>query len=190
MASHYGDVIMGTIASLITSPTVVYSTVYSDANERKHQSSASLAFVRGIHRAQMASNAENVSIWWRHHDMSRDCNLMSCNIPRALHWSEKFLMTTVLYVTFHVCCTQMFYFLLPAAEMLNKYDPHVDPCSDFYEYSCGTWIRKTVLDADQQRITTMGSLKNEVIRSLKRKYLHWRHISVASHMTEKTPENF
>ena len=41
---------MGTIASQITSLTIVYSTVYSDADQRKHQSSASLAFVRGIHR--------------------------------------------------------------------------------------------------------------------------------------------
>ena len=59
---------MGAIA--ITSLTIVYSTVYSGADQSKHQSSASLAFVWGIHRgpAQMASNAENVSIWWRHHD--------------------------------------------------------------------------------------------------------------------------
>ena len=41
---------MTTMASQITSLTVVYSTVYSDADHRKHQSSASLAFVRGIHR--------------------------------------------------------------------------------------------------------------------------------------------
>ena len=47
---HYNDVIMGAIASQITSLTIVYSTVYSDADERKHQSSASLAFVWGIHR--------------------------------------------------------------------------------------------------------------------------------------------
>ena len=47
---HYDDVIMTTIASQITSLTVVYSIVYSDADERKHQSSASLAFVWGIHR--------------------------------------------------------------------------------------------------------------------------------------------
>ena len=41
---------MGAIASLITSLTIVYPTVYSDADQRKHQSSASLAFARGIHR--------------------------------------------------------------------------------------------------------------------------------------------
>ena len=65
---HYDDVIMSTMASQITSLTIVYSTVFSGADQGKHQSSASLAFVRGIHRgpAQMASNEENVSIWWRH----------------------------------------------------------------------------------------------------------------------------
>ena len=47
---HYSDVIMGTIASQISSLTIDYSTVYSDADQRKHQRSASLAFVRGIHR--------------------------------------------------------------------------------------------------------------------------------------------
>ena len=62
---HYCDAIIAAVASQITSLTIVYSTVYSDADQRKHQSSASLAFVRGIHRgpvnsfpAQMASNAE------------------------------------------------------------------------------------------------------------------------------------
>ena len=47
---HYDDVIMGAIAPQITSLTIVHSTVYSDADQRKHQSSATLAFLRGIHR--------------------------------------------------------------------------------------------------------------------------------------------
>ena len=47
---HYIDVIMGTIESQISSFTIVYSTVYSDPDQKKHQSFASLAFVRGIHR--------------------------------------------------------------------------------------------------------------------------------------------
>ena len=46
---YYNDVIMVTIASQITSLAIVYSTVYSGRNQRKHQSSVSLAFVRGIH---------------------------------------------------------------------------------------------------------------------------------------------
>ena len=53
---HIGNfVIMGAIASQITSLTIVYSIVYSDADQRKHQSSASLAFVRGIHRGPVNS---------------------------------------------------------------------------------------------------------------------------------------
>ena len=53
--SHYNDVIMGAITSHITTFTIVYSTVYLDADQRKHQSSASLAFVLGIHRASVNS---------------------------------------------------------------------------------------------------------------------------------------
>ena len=47
---HYNDIIMTAMASQITSLAIVYSTVYSGADQRKHQSSVSLAFVRGIHR--------------------------------------------------------------------------------------------------------------------------------------------
>ena len=64
---------MGAMASQFTSLAIVYSIVYSGADKKKHQSSAPLAFVKGNSpvtgefRAQMVSNAENVSIWWRHH---------------------------------------------------------------------------------------------------------------------------
>ena len=47
---HNNDVIMSTVAFQITSLTIVYSSFYSDADQRTHQSSASLAFVREIHR--------------------------------------------------------------------------------------------------------------------------------------------
>ena len=49
---------MGAIASQITSLTIVYSTVYSGVGNSPGT---------GEFPAQMASNAENVSIWWRHH---------------------------------------------------------------------------------------------------------------------------
>ena len=52
---HYNHVIMGVIASQINRLTIVYSTVYSGADQRKHESSASLAFVRGIHRGPVNS---------------------------------------------------------------------------------------------------------------------------------------
>ena len=50
MKTHYNDVIMSSISSQITSPTIVYSTVYSVAIQRQYQSPASLAYVREIHR--------------------------------------------------------------------------------------------------------------------------------------------
>ena len=83
---HYNDVIMTTIASQITSLTVVYSTVYSDADQRKHQSSVSLAFVWGIHRDRWIPHTKgqlrrNVSIWWRHHEPCACINVLklSCD---------------------------------------------------------------------------------------------------------------
>ena len=54
-STHYSAVILSTIASLITSLTIVYSTVYSDADQRRHQSPVSLAFVWGIHRRPVDS---------------------------------------------------------------------------------------------------------------------------------------
>ena len=52
---HYTDVTMSPMASQITCLGIVYSTVYSGADQRKHQSSASLAFVRRIHRGPVNS---------------------------------------------------------------------------------------------------------------------------------------
>ena len=75
---HYDDVIMGAMASKINNLVIVYSTVKSGADHSKHQSSASLAFVCGIHRSPVNSlhkwpvTRKNVSIWWRHHVYDRD----------------------------------------------------------------------------------------------------------------------
>ena len=70
---HYIDGIMSAMASQIISLTIVYSIVYSGVDQRKHQSPTSLAFVWGISPVpgefpvQRATNAENISIWWRRH---------------------------------------------------------------------------------------------------------------------------
>ena len=66
---------MGGTASEINSLAIIHSTVYTGADQRKHKSTASLLFagnspVTGEFPAQMASYAENVSIWWRHHVLS------------------------------------------------------------------------------------------------------------------------
>ena len=72
---------MDAIASEITSLTIVYSIVYSDADQRKHQTfrvtglCAGNSPRTGEFAAQMASYAENVSIWWRHHVVTRQSTL-------------------------------------------------------------------------------------------------------------------
>ena len=50
LLKHYIDVIMGVMASQITSLAIVCSAVHLGADQRKHQNSASLAFVPGIQR--------------------------------------------------------------------------------------------------------------------------------------------
>ena len=56
---------MKALASQITSVSIVYSTVCSGTDQRKHQSFTSPVFVRGFH--QRAFNTENISIWYLHH---------------------------------------------------------------------------------------------------------------------------
>ena len=82
LIEHYSDVIMSAMAPQITSLTIVYSTVNSGTDQRTHQASAPLAFVRGIHRGQVNSphrgpvtrkifpfddvimdDVDNVSVW-------------------------------------------------------------------------------------------------------------------------------
>ena len=66
---------MSAMAPQITSLTIVNSTVYSGAHKIKHESSASLAFVRVIHRLAVNSphklpvTRKKNSIWWRHHEI-------------------------------------------------------------------------------------------------------------------------
>ena len=50
IGGHCNNVIMSAMASQVTGLTIVYSTVYSVADQRKHQILASLAFARGIHQ--------------------------------------------------------------------------------------------------------------------------------------------
>ena len=95
---HYGDVTMGAIASQITSLTIVYSIVYSDAEQRTHQKLRVTGLCvgnspgTGEFPAQMASNAENVSIWWRHHDNGNPCSGKTASWywdgPRGVHYID------------------------------------------------------------------------------------------------------
>ena len=66
---------MRAMASQITSLTIVYSTVYLRRKSKKTSKlritglCAGNSPVTGEFPAQRVSYAENVSIWWRHHDL-------------------------------------------------------------------------------------------------------------------------
>ena len=60
---HYNYLIMSVMASQITALTIVYLSVYSGADQRKHQSSASLAFSRGIHPSPVNSPHKGPVTW-------------------------------------------------------------------------------------------------------------------------------
>ena len=62
VSEYYNDVIMGAIASQITSLTIVYSIVYSDRSKETSE-----LRVTGLCVRNSPGNAKNVSIWWRHH---------------------------------------------------------------------------------------------------------------------------
>ena len=113
---HYSDVIMTTIASLITSLTIVYSTVYSDADQRKHQSPASLAFVWGIHRRPVNSphkwpvtrkmfpfDDEFVFLWWPTSTILKTAkSLVSIFIYKSLGVGLRFWRSRTVWVNFIV----------------------------------------------------------------------------------------
>ena len=90
---HYIDVIMSTIASQITSLTVVYSIFYSGADQRNIKAPRHWPFCgeftgTGEFPAQRASNAKNVSIWWRHHDVTHTMSFRPVGGPESWEWYE------------------------------------------------------------------------------------------------------
>ena len=72
---YYIAMIMTTMASQITSLTVVYSIVYSGTDQRKHQSSASLAFAWGFHRDRWIPSTKGQLRGKCFHLMTSSCSL-------------------------------------------------------------------------------------------------------------------
>ena len=98
----YDDVTMSLMASQITSLTIVDSTVYSGADQRKHQSSASLAFVRGIHRGPVNSPHK----WPATRKMFPLYDVIMSWIFGFGHWTFECLMSNIEYPSY-------FTFLVP-----------------------------------------------------------------------------
>ena len=110
--SHYNDVIMSAMASQITSLTIVYKTVYSRRRSKKTSKlrvtglCAGNSSVTGEFLAQRVSNAENVSIWWRHHEPPHHWPFVTWN-PRRQRPVMRNMMTSsngnIFRVTGHLC---------------------------------------------------------------------------------------
>ena len=119
---HYSNVIMSTMASQITGFWTVCSADCSGTHQRKHQSSAWLTFAMGIHRwpnglcegnppvtggfpPQRSSNAETVSIWWRHRvfDVFSEFTLISFNITNSIVYTCWYMYNQIRFVyTIHI----------------------------------------------------------------------------------------
>ena len=101
LAPHYIDVIMTTVASQITSLTVVYSAVYSDADQRKHQSSASLAFVWGIHRDRWIRRTKGQLRGKWFHLMTSSCFLCIPRTHCTLETRQRYMSTGPFFSLYH-----------------------------------------------------------------------------------------
>ena len=77
---HYKDIIMSAMAFQITNLTIVYSRLFGRRSKKTSKLrvtglSAGNSPVTGEFPAQRASDAENVSIWWRHHFITQSSQL-------------------------------------------------------------------------------------------------------------------
>ena len=71
---YYSGALMSAMASQITSISIVYLILCSGADQRKHQCSVYMAFVRGIHWWPMNSLPKRqVTIWWRNRGIMINC---------------------------------------------------------------------------------------------------------------------
>ena len=83
------DVIMSTMASIITSLTIVYSTVYSKYRPKKTSKLRVTGLCEGDSPVtQRASKAKNVSIWWRHHEIDLSQTMIKREPWDVLLWEK------------------------------------------------------------------------------------------------------
>ena len=97
---HYNDAITSAMVSQITRFTIVYSTVYSGADQRKHQSSASQASVRGIHRWLVNSPPKRRRMFpFDDVIMDQPCNTLTMDL-RLLSFAEAYAVVNDKHIVF------------------------------------------------------------------------------------------
>ena len=135
----YNDVIMVAIASQITSPAIVYTAVYSDADQRKHQSSASLALVWWIHRWPVNSPHkwpvtrkmfpfDDVIMWLHNHPQWHVWN--EWNMHQTAQKAFRSIVFQNTYLFAGVSVTQIYFGIRELRNILSGRNSY--PCSIFY----------------------------------------------------------
>ena len=118
---------MSMIASQITSLTIVYSTVYSDADQRKHQSSASLAFVWGIHRDRWIPRTKDQLRGKCFHLMTSSCIKWSASVSEETencHDDSLSSFVTTSETMQHLCHAFRGLFVVCSESGLHSYGRH------------------------------------------------------------------
>ncbi|XP_049843202.1 neprilysin-2-like isoform X5 [Schistocerca gregaria] len=54
-----------------------------------------------------------------------------------------------------------------ASEVLDKLDPSADPCDDFYQYSCGNYLRTTNIPDDKSSVNTFSAINDQLLEKLR-----------------------
>ena len=168
---HYSNVIMGDMASQITSISTVCSVVCSGAHQRKHQSSVSLAFVMGIHRWPVDSPHKGPVMrkMFPFDDAIICIFYMGCTAhERKLHqwyqclWSEKQLVPLIFLITLYIIKPLPFQ-LHPGHDLMSIYGFNFNVLWDHDVMS--TWSMQEQLQSKQLFISPWYML-NIVCNSL------------------------
>ena len=159
---HYSDVIISAMVSQITGVSMVFSTVCSGADKRKHQSSASLPLWKeftGDRWIPLTVTRKKVSIWWRHHVLLSTSRLVACLIKYSHGFIELCFGVVVLstyyvsiYKSFRVASLALGYLWhCPSdSEVILMDKGKIDQCQTSIQYSKYRilWIFLDDLDID------------------------------------------
>ena len=119
---------MSSITSQITSVKIVFATVYSGTEQRKHQKlhvtglCAGNSPGTGEFPPQMASNLENVSIWWRHHESSCPDNSTHLSNVSLCVW-----VSNAWYTYIYIFILNVYWFIHNSTQHFNRHETHTSP---------------------------------------------------------------
>ena len=124
---------MSAMTSQITSRTIVYSTIYSGTDQRKHQSSASMAFVRGIHRwhtlwgtkiISKSTQASPVIVWRglfvnKYASITKEFVHRMLNSYMIINLPVRMLRTCALDINIAPACPFLVYFFIVSRKVVS-----------------------------------------------------------------------